>query len=166
MRGAVAFEDVSFGYQPGQVALRNVRFAGARRRDRGVGRAHRRVRPRRTISSSSNLKATQRGWPNGDARCRAVSGSAYRSHARTTFVIAHRLSTVRNADLILLLDHGRLVEQGRYDELVRRDGLFAELDRQGRFKANPTVLDAPEAPSGASTALTLSALRRPPSSKP
>ena len=52
---------------------------------------------------------------------------------RTTFVIAHRLSTVRNADLILVLDEGRLVEQGRYHELVAQGGLFAELASQGQF---------------------------------
>jgi ATP-binding cassette subfamily B protein len=55
---------------------------------------------------------------------------------RTTFVIAHRLSTVRNADLILVLQNGELVEQGRYDELVAMGGLFAELDGQGRFVAD------------------------------
>jgi glucan exporter ATP-binding protein len=52
---------------------------------------------------------------------------------RTTFVIAHRLTTVRSADLILVLRDGRLVEQGRYDALVRLGGLFAELDSQGKF---------------------------------
>jgi glucan exporter ATP-binding protein len=52
---------------------------------------------------------------------------------RTTFVIAHRLTTVRNADLILVLKDGCLVEEGRYEELVARGGLFAELDGQGRF---------------------------------
>ena len=57
---------------------------------------------------------------------------------RTTFVIAHRLSTVRNADVILVLKDGELVEQGRYDELVARGGLFAELDGQGRFVADAT----------------------------
>jgi ATP-binding cassette subfamily B protein len=55
---------------------------------------------------------------------------------RTTFVIAHRLSTVRNADTILVLKDGELVEEGRYDELVRLGGLFAELDGQGRFVAD------------------------------
>jgi len=55
---------------------------------------------------------------------------------RTTFVIAHRLSTVRNADVILVLKDGEIVEQGRYDELVRLGGLFAELDGQGRFVAD------------------------------
>ncbi|WHZ19145.1 MAG: hypothetical protein OJF55_001294 [Rhodanobacteraceae bacterium] len=52
---------------------------------------------------------------------------------RTTFIIAHRLSTVRNADIILVLDRGRIVEQGRYEDLVRRNGLFAQLARQDEF---------------------------------
>ncbi len=55
------------------------------------------------------------------------------SRGRTTFIIAHRLSTVRNADRILVLDQGCVVEQGRYDELVRRGGMFARLAQQGRF---------------------------------
>jgi len=52
---------------------------------------------------------------------------------RTTFVIAHRLSTIRDADLILVLEDGRIVEQGRYEELVLRDGAFARLARAGEF---------------------------------
>ena len=55
---------------------------------------------------------------------------------RTTFVIAHRLSTVRAADTILVLKDGRLIERGRYQELVRLGGVFAELDAQGRFSAD------------------------------
>jgi ABC-type multidrug transport system, ATPase and permease components len=46
---------------------------------------------------------------------------------RTTFVIAHRLATVRTATRILLLDHGEVVESGTFDELVERGGRFAEL---------------------------------------
>ena len=46
---------------------------------------------------------------------------------RTTFVIAHRLSTVRQCDLILVFQHGRIVERGRFDELVHRGGVFATL---------------------------------------
>ena len=46
---------------------------------------------------------------------------------RTTFIIAHRLSTVRDADEILVFDGGRIVERGRFDALVNRGGRFAEL---------------------------------------
>jgi ATP-binding cassette, subfamily B, bacterial len=48
---------------------------------------------------------------------------------RTSLVIAHRLSTVREADLILVLDRGRIAERGRHDELLAAGGLYAELYR-------------------------------------
>jgi ATP-binding cassette subfamily B protein len=55
---------------------------------------------------------------------------------RTTFVIAHRLATVRNATRILVFDQGRVIEQGTFDELVARNGRFAELAR-AQFMAPP-----------------------------
>jgi ATP-binding cassette subfamily B protein len=48
---------------------------------------------------------------------------------RTTFVIAHRLATVRNATRILVFKDARIIESGSFDELVRADGVFAELAR-------------------------------------
>jgi ABC-type multidrug transport system fused ATPase/permease subunit len=46
---------------------------------------------------------------------------------RTAFIIAHRLSTIRDADLIVVLEHGRIVEQGSHDELLSRGGLYTSL---------------------------------------
>jgi ATP-binding cassette subfamily B protein len=52
---------------------------------------------------------------------------------RTTFIIAHRLSTVAHADEIVVLDHGRIIERGSFEGLVRQGGLFARLVREGGF---------------------------------
>jgi ABC-type multidrug transport system fused ATPase/permease subunit len=64
-------------------------------------------------------------------------------HGRTTFVIAHRLSTVQRADMILLLDKGRLVAQGKHDELLRTSSLYGSIYHQQlkprESKINPVV---------------------------
>ncbi len=46
---------------------------------------------------------------------------------RTTFAIAHRLSTIRGADLILVMDHGKIVERGTHDELYAANGVYRKL---------------------------------------
>ena len=65
---------------------------------------------------------------------------------RTTFMVAHRLSTVRDADLILVVNHGVLEEHGTHDELLERGGLYAELHvaQQGTRRRKATAAVSPE----------------------
>ena len=59
---------------------------------------------------------------------RKIEGALRRLlHGRTAFIIAHRLSTIRDADLIVVLEHGKVVEQGSHDELLELRGLYTSL---------------------------------------
>jgi ATP-binding cassette subfamily B protein len=58
---------------------------------------------------------------------------------RTSFVIAHRLSTIRDADLILVMEHGEIVEHGTHQTLLQADGAYARL-YQSQFAATGEAL--------------------------
>ncbi len=62
---------------------------------------------------------------------------------RTTFIIAHRLSTVRDADLVLFMDNGRIIEKGTFDELSMRGGRFTSLLKTSGLVANDEKTGAP-----------------------
>jgi ATP-binding cassette subfamily B protein/subfamily B ATP-binding cassette protein MsbA len=66
---------------------------------------------------------------DANTEARVLAGLERLMEGRTTFVIAHRLSTIRRADTILVLANGRIAEQGPFEALLARGGLFAELHR-------------------------------------
>ncbi|MFG6200590.1 ABC transporter ATP-binding protein [Nonomuraea sp. JJY05] len=81
-------------------------------------------------------EATASADPENEARIQDALSEVARD--RTVLVIAHRLSTIRNADRIIVLDAGRVVEQGRHEELLASQGLYAQLwqhDQQARTDA-------------------------------
>ncbi|MCP4008698.1 MAG: ATP-binding cassette domain-containing protein, partial [Proteobacteria bacterium] len=58
---------------------------------------------------------------------------------RTAMIIAHRLSTIRNADLILVFDQGRVVEQGSHESLIERNGVYTNLVKAQEYRQDPGV---------------------------
>ena len=68
------------------------------------------------------------------------SGSSALLAGRTTFVIAHRLSTIRRADLILLMEDGRIVERGTHESLMSRGGLYYDMVVRQMTSAGEEVL--------------------------
>ena len=70
-----------------------------------------------------------------DNRSQAEVGRQLRQLGLTRIVIAHRLSTIRHADRVVVLEAGRIVQQGRFEELLAVDGPFAELMRRQQGSA-------------------------------
>jgi ATP-binding cassette subfamily B protein len=105
------------------VGERGVQLSGGQRQRVAIARAFLKNAPTLILDeATSHLDAVS------EAQVRDALDALMRE--RTTIVIAHRLSTVRNAGLIAVLDHGRLVESGSHGELLTRNGLYARLIRR------------------------------------
>ncbi|MBQ0078493.1 MAG: ABC transporter ATP-binding protein [Eubacterium sp.] len=83
----------------------------------------------RAILSEAPIMILDEATSSVDTRTEAMIQQAMdnMTAGRTTFVIAHRLSTIKNADHILVLNHGDIVEQGSHEELLEKDGFYAQL---------------------------------------
>jgi ATP-binding cassette subfamily B protein len=102
---------------------RGVQLSGGQRQRVAIARAFLKNAPTLVLDeATSHLDAVS------EAQVRGALDALMRD--RTTIVIAHRLSTVRNADLLAVLDRGRLVETGSHAELLARNGLYARLIRR------------------------------------
>jgi ATP-binding cassette subfamily B protein len=77
---------------------------------------------------------------------------------RTSFVIAHRLSTIRNADLVLVLDQGRIVERGKHDELLARRGFYYHLYMSQFRRVEPVEMPGGDGREAKETATGLASL--------
>jgi ATP-binding cassette subfamily B protein len=102
------------------VGERGYRFSGGEKQRIAIARAILRNPPILVLDEATSALDTQTERAVQAALARLVEG-------RTTIAIAHRLSTVRDADQIVVLDGGRIVERGTYDDLVARGGRFAAL---------------------------------------
>jgi ATP-binding cassette subfamily B protein len=106
-----------------RVGERGVQLSGGQRQRVAIARAFLKNAPTLILDeATSHLDAVS------EAQVRGALDTLMRD--RTTIVIAHRLSTVRNADLLLVLDRGHLVERGSHAELLARNGLYARLIRR------------------------------------
>ena len=152
LRGEVEFRSLTFEYEPGRPVLRDVSLrvpaghtvavvgaTGSGKStlvgERGItlsGGQKQRTALARAIATDPRILVLDDALSSVDTYTEeeVLRGLREVRRSRTTFLVSHRVSTVKDADQIVVLQDGRLVEQGRHDELVARGGYYADLHRR------------------------------------
>jgi subfamily B ATP-binding cassette protein MsbA len=132
-----------------EVGERGLRLSGGQRQRIAIARAMLRNAPILLLDEATSALDSEAERQVQTALARLMAG-------RTTIVIAHRLSTVTSADIIYVLDGGRVADSGTHQELIRRDGVYARLCRM-QFEDNLTLAETKtetNADAGAPASLT------------
>jgi ATP-binding cassette subfamily B protein len=132
---ALEFIDRKFESFDGSVGERGRSLSGGERQRLSIARALLKDPPILILDEATSALDT-------DTEAKVMRALDEVMRNRTTFVIAHRLSTVRNASRILVFDMGRIIESGTFDDLVRAGGRFARLAQTQFMSAAPAISPA------------------------
>jgi len=133
-RNAAAHEfimELPLGYQT-RIGEGGLKLSGGQRQRLAIARAMLRGAPILLLDEATSALDTSSERQVQEALSRLMKG-------RTTIVIAHRLTTVLDADNIYVLDRGRIVEHGNHDSLIARGGLYARLYRHNLSEPEPVM---------------------------
>lgn len=119
-------EDFPKGYET-SLGERGVTLSGGQRQRTALARAIIRQPPILILDDSLSAVDTQ-------TEARILEGLEQVQQDRTSIIVAHRVSAFRNTDQIIVLDHGKVVEQGTQEELLAKDGWYADIDRRQQLE--------------------------------